>query len=210
MGDRSEHLHLPYRAVAVIIPFGVLALHMALLYLTLPYDLFLLMIGLIIAYLLPPAGKETVIPVGIALGIPWWGMALSIVMIDVETALFMLLNFDLAYKIPFIGTILINVTRVTRSLLERYRWIGGLYIFGIILMVMVPVLGSGGVRGSIAGKILNIEPLPLFLAILSGSIIGCFGIALGSDVALTCICGSGLLPEPFVGIICNKTWATGI
>jgi hypothetical protein len=40
-----------------------------------------------ISYILPPEGKETVIPAGIILGVPWWLMALSIVRIDLETAL---------------------------------------------------------------------------------------------------------------------------
>ena len=60
---------VPYRAVALIIPVCVLSLHVAVMASTLLYILFLTMIGLMVAYLLPPAGKETVIPVGIALGI---------------------------------------------------------------------------------------------------------------------------------------------
>jgi hypothetical protein len=91
---------VPNRAVALLIPVGVLALHLAVMAATLPYTLFLIMLGLMVAYILPPAGKETVIPAGIALGIPWYYMALSIAMIDIETGLFMVLNFDMAYKIP--------------------------------------------------------------------------------------------------------------
>jgi hypothetical protein len=194
---------LPYRAVALLVPFGVLAVHLAVMALTLPYNLFLAMLGLMVAYILPPAGKETVIPVGIVLGIPWWYMALSVVMIDVETALFMGLNFDLAFRIPYLGPLLLDLTKRTQQLIERHRWIAGLYFFAIVLMVMVPVLGSGGVRGTIAGKLLSMDGLLIFLAILTGAIIGSFAIALGSEAVLSFVCQNGTLPPEIGTFVCS-------
>ena len=196
---------VPYRAVAFLIPVSVLSLHVAVMAATLPYTLFLTMLGLMVAYILPPAGKEAVIPVGIALGIPWWYMALSIVMVDVETGLFMALNFDLAFRIPFLGTILASLTRKTEQFIEDHRWIDGLYFFAIVLMVMVPVFGSGGIRGSIAGKLLGMGTFLVFLAILAGALIGSFGIALGSAAVLGQLCSNGLLPADISAIVCNQT-----
>jgi len=194
---------LPYRAIALLVPFGVLSVHLAVMALTLPHNLFLAMLGLMAAYILPPAGKETVIPVGIVLGIPWWYMALSIVMIDVETALFMGLNFDLAFRIPYLGPLLLDLTKRTQQLIERHRWIAGLYFFGIVLMVMVPILGSGGVRGTIAGKLLSMDGLLIFLAILIGAIIGSFAIALGSEAVISYVCQNGTLPPEIGAFICS-------
>jgi hypothetical protein len=195
---------LPYRAVALLVPFGVLTVHLAVMALTLPYNLFLAMLGLMAAYILPPAGKETVIPVGIVLGIPWWYMALSIVMIDIETALFMGLNFDLAFRIPYLGPLLRDLTKRTEQLIGRHRWIAGLYFFGIVLMVMVPILGSGGVRGTIAGKLLSMDGLLIFLAILIGAVIGSFAIALGSEAILSYLCQNGTLPAEISTFICSN------
>jgi uncharacterized membrane protein len=195
---------LPYRAVALLVPFGVLTVHLAVMALTLPYNLFLAMLGLMAAYILPPAGKETVIPVGIVLGIPWWYMALSIVMIDIETALFMGLNFDLAFKIPYLGPLLVDLTSRTQQVIERHRWIAGLYFFGIVLMVMVPILGSGGVRGTIAGKLLSMDGRLIFLAILTGAVIGSFAIALGSEAILSYLCQNGTLPAEISTFICSN------
>lgn len=194
-----------YRVICLLIPFLVLGIQLAVLFITLGYGQFLVMIGLMIAYLLPPAGKETIIPVGIALGFPWWYMALSIVMIDVETCLFMLLNFDLVYKIPYLGGLMQNLTEKTRKIIERHRWLTDLYFFAIVLMVMVPVLGSGGVRGSIAGKLLSMNNYLIFLAVLIGALIGCFGIAFGSEAILNHLCANGLLPPELSGIVCNQT-----
>jgi hypothetical protein len=194
---------LPYRVIALLTPALVLIIHLSVMAITLPWQDFLAMLGLMVAYILPPAGKETVIPVGIALGIPWWYMALSIAMIDVETGLFMALNFDLAYRLPFLGPLLSDLTRKTKEFLADHRWLAGLWFFAVVLMVMVPVFGSGGVRGSIAGKLLGMNTLLIFLAILAGALIGCFGIALGSDVLLSSLCSHGALP-PEIGVqVCS-------
>jgi uncharacterized membrane protein len=194
-----------YRVICLLIPFLVLGLQLAILFITLDYGQFLVMIGLMIAYILPPAGKETIIPVGIALGFPWWYMALTIVMVDIETCLFMLLNFDLVYKIPYLGRLMENLTEKTREIIERHHWLTDLYFFAIVLMVMVPVLGSGGVRGSIAGKLLSMKNYFIFFAVLTGALIGCFGIALGSEAILNHLCANGLLPPEISRIICNRT-----
>jgi hypothetical protein len=195
--------NIPWRATALLVPVLTALLFVIILALTLPQARFLSMIGLITAYLLPPAGKETVIPVGIALGIPWWYMALAIVMVDVIAGLFMALNFDLAYRIPFIGHLIQDLTVRTRQFLAGHRWFASLWFFAILLMVMVPFFGSGGIRGSVAGKILGLSTPLTFLAILTGSLIGCFGIALGSEAILTWLCANGTLPAGISAGVCG-------
>jgi len=185
---------LPYRAVALLLPVFIVAVHLAVMAATLPPPDFPVMLGLMVAYLLPPAGKETVIPLGIALGIPWWYMA----------GLFMALNFDLAYRLPLLGPVLSDLTKKTQQVLSDHRWIASLWFFAIVLMVMVPVLGSGGVRGSIAGKLLGMNTLLVFLAILAGALIGCFGIALGSDAILAYFCTNGTLPAAIGPLVCGR------
>lgn len=197
---------VPYRVFAILIPVGVISLHFGIMFLTLSWFQFELMTGLIVAYLLPPAGKETVIPLGISLGIPWWYMALSIVMVDIEMSLIMLLNFDLVYRIPFIGKLVTGLTTKTRDFISGHRWIANLYFFGIMLMVLVPVLGSGGVRGSIAGRLLGMDALRIFLAILAGALIGCFAIAASSAFLLdSIICPGNFLPASVFEFVCNRT-----
>lgn len=95
------------------------------------------MIWLMIAYIRPPAGKESVIPIGIALIIPRWYMAVSIAMIDIETCLFMVLNFNLAYKIFNHGDLLTKITEKTRAFFTRHNWLVGLNFAAVVLMVMV-------------------------------------------------------------------------
>jgi uncharacterized membrane protein len=195
---------VPFRVIALLLPVLLVVVHLAVMYFTLRYDQFLIVIGLIIAYLLPPAGKETVIPLGIALGIPWWYIALAIAMVDIETGTFMALNFDLAYRIPWFGGLLSGFTDKTTLFLKDHRWVEGLSVSGIMLMVLVPFFGSGGIRGSIAGRLLGIETKLVFMAILAGSLIGCFGIALGSDAIIGMLCSHGIFPAEIIAI-CNRT-----
>ena len=197
--------NIPYRVVAVVIPVLVLILHLAVMYATLPYTLFLTVTALMVTYILPPAGKETVIPLGIALGVPWYYMALAIAMIDIETGIFMALNFDLAYKIPYLGDILVNTTEKMRLVITRHPWLAGLDFLAIVLMVMVPFFGSGGIRGSIAGKLLGLDNYFVFFGILAGTLLGCLGIALGSDVIIGYLCVNGFLPADISVFICNLT-----
>ena len=164
----------------VTLPFVVVAIHVGILYFFLEQTSFFIIIGLMITYLLPPAGKETVIPAGIALGIPWWLIAVSIMMVDIETALFMGWNFDLALKIPVLGGIMESFIEKSREFIRDQPWLKKFYFAGIVVLVMTPVMGSGGIRGSIIGQLLGMQKIPVFLAIFIGAFIGCFGIALGA------------------------------
>jgi uncharacterized membrane protein len=162
------------------IPFLVAMVYLLFLYSVLSPNDFLLMGGIMVAYVIPPAGKETVIPVGIALGLPWWLVALSISMLDVISGLFMALNFDLALKIPFLGIWIGRfIAGGRRYILER-PWLEKLYFIGLVFFVMFPLRGTGGIGGFIVGRMLGMTKKEVLLAITLGAFIGCFTIAGGS------------------------------
>ena len=181
--EYAEILHdhpLLVRVLKLVIPVALVFCQLILLSNFIDPPSFLIIVGLMTAYVLPPAGKETVIPAGIALGIPWWLIAVSIMMIDVETALFMGWNFEIGLKIPLLGSIVKSFMEKAREFIRENPWLKRLYFTGIVILVMVPVLGSGGIRGSIIGQLLGMEKKQVFLAIITGAFIGCFGIALGT------------------------------
>jgi uncharacterized membrane protein len=181
--EYPEILRFPPGIISILkvtLPFVIVAIHVIILYFFVEQTSFFIIIGLMITYLLPPAGKETVIPAGIALGIPWWLIALSIMMVDIETALFMGWNFDLALKIPVLGGIMESFIEKAREFIRDQPWLKKIYFAGIVVIVMTPVMGSGGIRGSIIGQLLGMQKIPVFLAIFIGAFIGCFGIALGA------------------------------
>jgi uncharacterized membrane protein len=168
------------RILKLTLPFAVAAAQVTLLSFFLDPTSFLIIIGLMAAYILPPAGKETVIPAGIALGIPWWLIAISIMMIDIETALFMGWNFELGLKLPWFGNPLESFIQKAEEFIKEQPRLKKLFFTGIVVLVMVPVMGSGGIRGSIIGQLLGMQKTQVFLAIVTGAFIGCFSIALGA------------------------------
>jgi uncharacterized membrane protein len=149
---------------------------------------------LLVAYFFPPFGKETVIPLGIGilkdgLTIPLinlhvnpvsinpLSMALAVAFIDIVVALFLVWNYDLAKRIPLIGKFMIKVEDVGKRSSEKYGWIKPLRFIGIVLFVMIPFQGSGGLVGSIVGRLIGMKPWNTFIAISVGAITGCLLIA---------------------------------
>jgi len=156
---------------------------------------------LLIAYFFPPFGKETVIPLGVGvlnkgLTVPLLNikvnpvsinpisMALAVAFIDIVVALFLVWNYDLAKKIPLVGNFIIKVEEKGKNFEEKYGWVKPLRFFGIVLFVMIPFQGSGGLVGSIVGRLIGMKPWNTFFAISIGAIVGCLLIALFAQAFL--------------------------
>ena len=176
----------PYvrRALALTIPFLFIGSYILILYHTLPELDFFRLGGIMLAYFIPPAGKESMIPLGIALGIPWYFVALSIALVDVAASMFMVWNFDLALKIPLLGDWINRFVEGGGNIISRHRWLEGLYFFGLVGFVMFPLQGSGGVGGSILGRILGLKKIEVLAAVTLGAFIGSFAIAIGVEYVL--------------------------
>ncbi len=142
---------------------------------------------LITAYFFPPLGKESVIPTGVLAGINPLVIALSIAFVDIIVALFLVWNYDLAKKIPFIGNFMEKVENIGKSSSKKYSWIKPLRFIGIVLFVMVPFQGSGGLVGSILGRLIGMKPMNTVLAISIGSITGCLLIAYFANAILNVV-----------------------
>jgi len=140
--------------------------------------------SLISGYFFPPLGKESIIPTGVALGIHPIVMGLSIAFVDIIVALFLVWNYDLAKKIPIIGKFMIKVEEKGNTAEEKYGWIKPLRFIGIVLFVIVPFQGSGGLVGSIVGRLFGMKPWNTFFAICLGAIIGTLLIAAFSKAFL--------------------------
>ena len=139
---------------------------------------------LISGYFFPPLGKESIIPIGVTAGIHPIIMALSIAFVDIVVALFLVWNYDLAKKIPIVGKFIKKIEDKGNTAEEKYGWIKPLRFIGIILFVMVPFQGSGGLVGSIVGRLIGMKPCNTLYAISIGAITGCLLIAMFSKAFL--------------------------
>jgi len=165
-----------------VLPLCLISIIIGALYVSIAHDTFLLYSGLIAAYIVPPAGKESIIPAAILLGRPWWEIVSVIIALDFAVALFMAWNFELALKIPGIGKIL-NIGMTTgQQYCTAHPWIRRLSTVGLLLFIYFPLQGSGAMNGSILGRMLGMSPYHVLATITLGSALSCLTIALGVDI----------------------------
>jgi uncharacterized membrane protein len=167
--------------IAIPSVFLVLALFGTLLYM--PLRTWLLWFGLAMAYIIPPAGKETVIPGGVALGMHPWEMTYLLVMIDLAGALFIILNFGFAKRLPVLGRYIRFMERKGASTLTESTTLkAGIWV-GLVLFHMIPFQGSGGLTAGIIGRAIGMRTTPLVAAVTLGSLISGLTLAYSASYA---------------------------
>jgi hypothetical protein len=150
--------------------------------LLLPSDRALILGGLLIAYFIPPSGKESIIPLGIVLGIPWFLMSVSVVVLDVLTGLFMILNLDVAFRIPYLGPWISRFLAGGRGFMFGRPWLSRWGLTGLAFFVMLPFQGTGGTGAPLVGWMMGLTPGEILLAIAIGASVESLVFALGSDL----------------------------
>ncbi|HII76853.1 MAG TPA: small multi-drug export protein [Methanolinea sp.] len=150
--------------------------------LVLPPEKSLILGGLMIVYYIPPAGKESIIPLGIGLGIPWWLMAASLAFLDVITSLFVILNFRIALRIPVLGPWISRFLASGDAFMEKHPWLSRWSVLGVAGFVLLPLQGTGGVGATLVGMMAGLSPGKILLAIGIGASAECLIFALGSEL----------------------------
>lgn len=171
----------------VVFPFVVLILYLCILYFSLPKNLFWTFGALSLAYFIPPAGKETIVPLMVISGLPWWLAAISIMLFDLMGALFIIWNFPLALKIPWFGPWAKRLMVTGREQFDQSPLIEHLSIMGLALFVMIPFDGSGGVAAAIIGRILGMNYQKVFVSVFVGSLISASTIALSAEYIISLV-----------------------
>jgi uncharacterized membrane protein len=164
-----------------VLPFLLIILYLFAMRLILSHVHFLEMSGLMGLYFIPPAGKESVIPIAISLGIPWYTVGFSVAILDILTCLFLIFNFDLILKVPVLGEWMVSFISKGRIFFGQHKWMERLSIVGLMLCVMVPLQGTGGIGSTVLGIIMGLPRRDIFIAITLGSLFGSFLIAAGSN-----------------------------
>jgi uncharacterized membrane protein len=166
----------------LLIPPLLVVIFFFLCFLILPRDRILILGGLMIAFFIPPSGKESLIPIGIGLGIPWWLMALTLTLLDVITSLFMIMNFAIMLRVPRLGLWIETTTATGKEYMAEHPWIARWRVPGVAFFVMLPLQGTGGVGATVVGLIAGLTPGEILLAVLIGSTIESLAFALGSEL----------------------------
>ena len=90
-------------------------------------------------------------------------------------------NFDIALKIPLLGKWIEKMMSGGKRFFAERPYIEKLSFVGVILFVMFPLQGSGGIGGSIVGRMLGMKKHEVLTAITIGALLGTFAIAMGAS-----------------------------
>ena len=107
-----------------------------------------------------------------------WTMAGLIFMVDVVCALFISWNFPIAKKIPLLGQWIGWIERKGSKLMEGNPSLRAGAWIGLVLFVMVPFQGSGGLTSSIIGRAVGMRTSRVATAVGTGAIIA--GLLIGA------------------------------
>ncbi len=144
-----------------------------------------ILLPLLAAYFIPPFGKESVIPLGVSLGIHPALMAISIAMVDILVGLFLLWNYRIIYYVPLLGKWARKTEQKAKKMIYEGKGFSKLAFLGIILFVIVPFQGSGAVSATIIGKMSGMDAKKVWLAIITGALAGTFMVAYSFNLLLT-------------------------
>ncbi|MDO5844412.1 MAG: small multi-drug export protein [Methanocorpusculum sp.] len=205
---RSAFLLIPIAAYILILPLTWLMYPPENGLFTLPPSLqWTVYAALLFAYLVPPFGKETIIPAMLfgdniqmilsdilhlgldtteITGYPIWLIFVGIVGMDIAVSAFITLNFDLLLKIPLVGAWLRWIMRSAQAVLKKKQWIENLSSAGLLIFMYIPLQGSGAMTTSVIARLLGYKPLHAIGLVTLGSILSCTTVIFGfsSIVAL--------------------------
>jgi uncharacterized membrane protein len=180
-------------AFRLLLPGAIAFLFFLFSFLIVPSHFAWVLGGLMILYYVPPAGKESIIPLGIALGVPWWLMAAALALLDVLTSLFMLLNFGFALRLPYLGPWISRFLASGEEFMKKRPWIARWRVPGVAFFVFLPFQGTGGVGATIVGMIAGLTPVQILIAVAIGGTAECLLFALGSEIIWQLILSNFLL-----------------
>lgn len=163
------------RIAAPLLAWSALA---GLLWAFLSWPTFITLLSLMLMYMVPPAGVETIVPLGILhFHIHPVLMAFAIAWEDIVIGLFVILNFDIVKKVPLIGPWIRDFEAGNAKTLAKRPWMKRGAIVGLIAFTLVPFQGAGGIGTSVLGRVIGMRPWVVFAAVAIGSVAGALLVA---------------------------------
>jgi uncharacterized membrane protein len=180
-----------FRASLFVLPFALAFVYVVSLLPIVSGDAWYVIVQLgMLVYLLAPVGTEIVIPL-MMFELDRYGArpheyalaVVSIVLVDVFTALWVAWNWDLLERVPRLGGMLKRFEAKCHRVIERRRWGERMTLAALAAYVALPVQMTGGLFSSVLGRVLGIDRKRVFLAVVAGSAIGAVPMGIAAYVA---------------------------
>ena len=104
-------------------------------------------------------------------------IAVNLAIMDSLLAWFIVYNIDLMKRWKKAGQLINAIEGKSRFMLEKYPRLRSIAAVFIILLVMIPFQGSGGLTASIVGRLMGLRPWKVLLSVAIGAFTGCLAIA---------------------------------
>ena len=115
------------------------------------------------------------LPAAAPLGV-WW-LAGLVVYGDLGTALVLMANMSVFYRVPVLGRRLAACHEAGWHVLRTHRWMRRAAWLGVAVFVAAPFQGSGAVVGTFLARLLGLSRVATLTAIGFGSAVGCYALA---------------------------------
>ena len=171
------------RVVLFVLPFAIGLGYIGILDVVLGPTFFEIALVAMVGYLLTPLGAEFWVPssvIAVQLGgggavEAFWAVS-AVVAMDWLIALFLLWNFDLAERAPVLGKFIDKTEARCRRFLEAKPWRQRLALVALALYVALPVQMSGGLVGSVLGRVMGVPRRLVFAVVATSSAAGAFSV----------------------------------
>ncbi|MBN1762092.1 MAG: small multi-drug export protein [Methanomicrobia archaeon] len=155
----------------LLIPFAIAGATVLFLWFFFPEDFGKYVTVFSVYSFVPLIGTLSVVPTGLRIGIPPIPLIAFIIFTDAVLALFLVWNFDYAKKVPGLGKLVERVGEQGEEALQKYKWAKRFGFIGVVLLVIFPLQWTGAGVGSIVGRLIGMQPLMTWLAVIIGTFI---------------------------------------
>lgn len=166
---RHNLAHL-YKFLILAVPFLTIAFYFVFVFDYLPPELEAKYGALTLAYFIPPAGKESIIPLMLKAQIPTWVVGSTIVIMDIISSAI------IAYNWWFVEFIINHIPLLDRG----YTWLQKkaekfrkkkLLTLSLVIFMIIPFQGSGGISTPILARLLGVKARKTVAIVFTGSTI---------------------------------------
>lgn len=105
-----------------------------------------------------------------------------VVYMDTMVAMVFVFHAAFLFKIPWLGPRLHDLAKDGHFILKKHPWIRRAAVIGLVAFVSFPLAATGSVGGAILSRILGMNRIRAFCAIIAGSILGCGMMYSGSQL----------------------------
>ncbi|MEA2053660.1 MAG: small multi-drug export protein [Candidatus Thermoplasmatota archaeon] len=164
----KNNLGILYKFLIFVTPFLTIAYYFIFILDYLPGDVAGAYGALTVAYLFPPAGKESIIPAMLASGIPPWVVWGTMIIMDIVSAVIIAYNWWFPESIIKHVPLLDRGYELLHKKAEKFRK-RKLLTLSLVLFMVVPLQGSGGISTPILARLLGINAKKTIMIVFTGS-----------------------------------------